>query len=259
MDEDRTKRPGYGRYGDWEWDDDHPLVHPHDLTDVAFADPPPPDTRDGHDPRGGYRRASDDVWAAARQDYLNGEAVNLVCARHGLARSTFYARGRDEGWLNQERGAPEPVDLEAETAAGLPDYGDMARHALVRLNRAIEAGRGSEAAVWMRLHQRLLALADSGRDPAADTPSPPPPRPKPVAKPVDPLDLAMEQARLAGTLARSADGLMTLGDSGRRLIEKGMETLASLSSVSTSDGSDISDTVFSNAPDSAQATPQDPP
>jgi hypothetical protein len=71
----------------------------------------------------------------------------------------------------------------------------------------------------------------------------------------------MTQARLAETLARSAGGLLTLGEPGRRLIDKGMEALAFLSAPSTpdSDVSDVSDTVFSSAADQPGAAPQGPP
>lgn len=115
--------------------------------------------RDPYDRGGGYRRVSDAVWDQAREDYLAGEAAEMVCARHGLALSTFRQRARAQGWRRIDQPDPEPVDLDAEEEAGLPDYAQMARHALVRLNRAVLRGRAAEAAGWMRLHMRLSDLA----------------------------------------------------------------------------------------------------
>lgn len=279
MDEDRTKRPGYGSYGEWEWDDDHPLVDPHSPPGADFVDTSTPgdhrplyDGRPVRDPcarRGGYRHVPDEVWAQAGKDYLNGDSAETVCARHGLALSTFRQRTRVEGWRRRDQAKdqardqdwvdPEPVDLDAEIEVGLPDYADIARHALVRLNRAVLAGRAIEAARWMRIHRQMLALTQNPQSTERALSTPPAPRPKPAQKPIDPLDLATEQARLAGTLARSADDLMTLGDDGRQLIEKGMEALAFMSSLLVSDDSDGSDSVFPHGVDQPETTPQDPP
>ncbi|WP_395944052.1 hypothetical protein [Brevundimonas sp.] len=288
MDEDRTKRPGYGSYGEWEWDDDHPLVAPHSLTNADVGDPPQPgddrplyDGRPVRDPyarRGGYRHVPDEVWAQAGQAYLNGDSAETVCDRHGLALSTFRQRARAQGWRRRDQDwvDPEPVDLAAEVEAGLPDYADIARHALVRLNRAVLAGRAVEAARWMRIHRQMLAFAQ--QDPRADhppsgevaaqptegaLPTPRSPKPQPAPRPADPLDLAMTQARLAETLARSAGSLLTLGEPGRRLIDKGMEALAFMSAPSPSnsaisDDSDGSDSVFPNGADQPEATPPEP-
>lgn len=271
MDEDRTKRPGYGRYGDWEWDDDHPLVHSHDLTNADFVAPLPPsdDPRDAdlpprpadrddrplydgrpvRDPYargGGYRRASDQVWAQAREDYLAGDAAETVCARHGLALSTFRQRARLGGWRREDQVDPEPVDLAFELEAGLPDYGDIARHALVRMNRAVLAGRAPEAAGWMRIHRQMLDLAR-----AADA-APPPPKP---AKPA-PVDEVIAQMREVESIAREA---VTVADDDLEAQQRLLARAEALTARPISHYSHHSDGVFpADGPAPAEPAP-DPP
>ena len=109
--------------------------------------------------RSGHHRASDATWARARADYLAGESASVVCDRYGMRVSTLRNRAAEEGWRRQDQPEPEPVDLEAELEAGLPDYADMAAHALIRLNRAILKGHATEAGRWMRLHRTLLDMA----------------------------------------------------------------------------------------------------
>ncbi|MFN4297307.1 MAG: hypothetical protein ACK4FB_10740 [Brevundimonas sp.] len=126
--------------------------------------------------RGGYRRASDETWARARRDYEAGHTGVEVCARHDLRPSTLRDRARAEGWRRMDAPTldhgPEPVDLDSDEALELPDYEEMALVALIRVNRALQAGRAAEAASWMRLHEKLDALAERP-DPE---PAPPPPR-----------------------------------------------------------------------------------
>ena len=125
--------------------------------------------------RSGHHRASDATWARARADYLAGESASVVCDRYGMRVSTLRNRAAEEGWRRQDQPGPEPVDLEAELEAGLPDYADMANHALIRLNRAILKGHATEAGRWMRLHRTLLDMA---RKPVAK--SAPAPKPSPL-------------------------------------------------------------------------------
>ncbi|MBO9500889.1 hypothetical protein, partial [Brevundimonas sp. A19_0] len=144
--------------------------------------------------RSGYHRVSDDTWARARADYLAGESAPVVCDRYGMRLSTLRNRAAAEGWRRQDQTEPDPVDLEEERQAGLPDPADMAAHALIRLNRAILRGHATEAGRWMRLHVRLLELA---RRPAARPaePRPPKPAPDPVATAIE-ADLAALEAKL---------------------------------------------------------------
>ncbi|MFN3817038.1 hypothetical protein [Brevundimonas sp.] len=130
----------------------------------------------GDSARGGYRRASDETWARARRDYEAGHTGVEVCARHDLRPSTLRDRARAEGWRRIDAPTPdhgpEPVDLHSDEALELPDYEEMALVALVRVNRALKAGRAAEAGSWMRLHEKLTALA-ALPDPE-QTPPPPP-------------------------------------------------------------------------------------
>lgn len=194
--------------------------------------------RDPYDRGGGYRRVSDAVWDQAREDYLAGEAAEMVCARHGLALSTFRQRARAQGWRRIDQPDPEPVDLEAEEEAGLPDYAQMARHALVRLNRAVLRGRAAEAAGWMRLHMRLSDLAR-----AAEATPAPQPAPKPAKTP-DPQATAMAKARTVQTLVRAVADLNPADATGRRLIDKSLAVLDALDRAPISDDSHHSDGVF---------------
>jgi hypothetical protein len=200
--------------------------------------------RDPYDRGGGYRRMSEAVWERARKEYLEGDSCPTVCARHGMAESTFRQRARDERWRRIDQPDPEPVDLEAEEEAGLLDYAEMARHALVRLNRAVLRGRAAEAAGWMRLHTRLSDLAR-----AADA-APAPPAPKPAPKPAktpDPQATAMAKARTVQTLVRAVADLDPADPTGRRLIDKSLAVLDALERAPISDDSHYSDGRFPDA------------
>ncbi|WP_370234914.1 hypothetical protein [Brevundimonas sp.] len=150
--------------------------------------------------RSGHHRASDATWARARADYLAGESASVVCERYGMRVSTLRNRAAEEGWRRQDQPGPELVDLEAELEAGLPDYADMANHALIRLNRAILKGHATEAGRWMRLHRTLLDMA---RKPV--TKSAPAPKPSPL---MDALEAQVAEIQaMARSLARpNSDG-----------------------------------------------------
>ena len=249
--------------------------------------------RDPYQRGGGYSRISEDRWDAIQRAYAAGEPGASVCRRFGLARSTLYARARDEGWLRQDQDQTEPldygfeagetdapVDLEAETAAGLCDYGLLAGHARVRMQRAILAGRGVEAGRWMRLHAQLTAMAQAEEamkaaakaQAEAQTPSPPSaeaapaPAPKPAApqppapkrrsgpKPLsdcDRFEVLERQMKALTDLERSFAGLDLSNPVYRRLLEKAVNAVVLMGpdpvepAPDTSDTSDTSDTVFS--------------
>ena len=153
-----------------------------DPADDPDADPVDGDAdgdADGQASRSGRPSRSDEVWARVRRDYLAGDTAGTVADRYGMARSTVHDRARRGEWRRCDQPPAEPVDLAAEEVEGLPDYAVMARHALVRLNRAVMAGRAAEAGSWMRLHQRLLDLARL----AAEAAAPPPPEPEPEPEP----------------------------------------------------------------------------
>jgi transposase-like protein len=241
--------------------------------------------RDPYQRGGGYSRISEDRWDAIQRAYAAGEPGASVCRRFGLARSTLYARARDEGWLRQDQAetepldygfeageADEPVDLEAETAAGLCDYGLLAAHARVRMQRAILAGRGVEAGRWMRLHAQLTAMAqaeaaakaEAAQAATAPAPAlaPKPPAPRPPAprrrsgpKPLsdcDPFEVLERQTQALNDLERSFAGLDLSDPVYRRLLEKGLEAVALMGGPDPVDPApdqpdtpDTSDTVFS--------------
>ena len=241
--------------------------------------------RDPYQRGGGYSRISEDRWDAIQRAYAAGEPGASVCRRFGLARSTLYARARDEGWLRQDQAETEPldhgfeagetdapVDLEAETAAGLCDYGLLAGHARVRMQRAILAGRGVEAGRWMRLHAQLTAMAQAEEaakaEAEAQTLSPPSaeaaPAPKPPApkrrsgpKPLsdcDPFEVLERQTQALNDLERSFAGLDLSNPVYRRLLEKAVKAVVLMGpdpvdpapdQPDQPDTSDTSDTVFS--------------
>ena len=199
-----------------------------------------------------YRRLSKEAWEAAGTAYLAGSTAEEVSAVYGMAVSTFRARARDAGWRREDQPDPlrEPLDLGAETADGLPDYGAMAAHALVRLNRALQAGRALEAARWVRLHADLTRMA------AAPPPSPPapPPLPKPPAQPKEP-DLGERAAAVAeqvGQIARQACALKRGDYAGRDALMARLKALDDLKPASRSDELDEIDGVFAGAASKAE-------
>lgn len=197
---------------------------------------PGPEDHD-HGGRGGYRRASEAVWACARADYLAGDTAEAVCARHDLRLSTLRARAAAQGWRRLDQPDPEPVDLEAEVRAGLPAYADLAGHALVRAHRAILRGRAAEAAGWTRLHARLIAMARPANDASA------PREARPEADPYSPQAFA-RRARTARALGHSLTGLDPRDPQHAQIIAMGLDCLENLAAIS--DGSDDSDAVFSD-------------
>jgi hypothetical protein len=196
--------PHHTEYGYWpsDWPGHDPDYDPDrasidDECAGIFAEREPRSRPSG---RSGHHRASDATWARARADYLAGESASVVCERYGMRVSTLRNRAAEEGWRRQDQPGPEPVDLEAELEAGLPDYADMANHALIRLNRAILKGHATEAGRWMRLHRTLLDMA---RKPVAK--SAPAPKPSPL---MDALEAQVAEIQaMARSLARpNSDG-----------------------------------------------------
>ena len=190
--------PHHTEYGYWpsDWPGHDPDYDPDrasidDECAGIFAEREPRSRPSG---RSGHHRASDATWARARADYLAGESASVVCERYGMRVSTLRNRAAEEGWRRQDQPGPEPVDLEAELEAGLPDYADMANHALIRLNRAILKGHATEAGRWMRLHRTLLDMA---RKPPAK------PVPQPVPKPNPLMDALEAQVAEIQAMARS--------------------------------------------------------
>lgn len=296
MERDEDRRPGCGPDDAGSgWDDDRAPYDYWDgrLTNEDFVDrprnegsrdegfrdePPRPDAphapdrplydgrpvRDPYERGGGYRRVSEAVWERARDEYLEGDSCATVCARHGMAESTLRQRAREQGWRRIDQPDPEPVDLDAEEEAGLLDYAQMARHALVRLNRAILRGRAAEAAGWMRLHTRLADLARAAAEPEpAASPAAVTPEPKPgPARSPDSQDAVMRRMRLVGDLSRALTGLDPRDPTGRRAIDLGLEALEAMRVTPISDDSYGSDSLSPRAaltPGEGAAQAADPP
>ena len=210
----------------WRPDDDGP-------DDPPF-EPPEPD----HE-AGGYAIRSDAVWDAARRDYLAGDAAPAVCDRYDLKLGTLRHRAAQQGWRRLDAPDPEPVDLEAERAAGLPEISDMAARALVRANRAILRGRAAEAAAWLRIHRTLSAA------PVPNAPEPKP-APQPAQKPrPDPLAAVGREMEAVAALAREVARLDPDDADGVANLDARLTALQARATAGRiSDDSDDSDPVF---------------
>lgn len=126
------------------------------LTDAPHPNPHALEAPRGYDPR------SDDTWALARRDYINGDSGTQVCDRYGLSLSTFNDRARREGWRRCDQPEPAPVPDDDPEADEPVDCAALAEDALVRVRRALRLGRAGEAASWMRLHEKLQARLEAG-------------------------------------------------------------------------------------------------
>lgn len=168
----------------------------------------PDDAGRGHDheapeARDGYRVRSEAIWAAARRDYLAGDAAEAVCARYDLKLGTLRARAAREGWRRSDVEDPLPDDPEPALASppdpvGEADLDRLAADVLARAQRAVARGRAGEAATWLRVHRQLTRLMPA--------PCAPPPEPRPAPAP-DPLALLNLKMKAVGEVARAAAAL----------------------------------------------------
>ena len=164
-----------------------------------------------------WNARSDTTWEAIRQDYLAGIPARDLCDRYEVALSTLRLKAREGGWRRADQPDSDlfPADAdpwvtnhagddatEALIVADEEDWADLAARARFRLRRAIASGRAAEAASWMRVHDRLSALAVAEAT-QTDPLHPSLPKPEPEPDP-DPLDAAMALAAKIGSLARSA-------------------------------------------------------
>ena len=199
-----------------------------------LMDAPAGDTRG--DPTGdtGYRVRSGAIWAAARRDYLAGDAAEAVCVRYDLKLGTLRSRAAREGWRRSdiEDVWPDPQDEAPETAP--PDLTQMAAQALMRLNRALQRGRAAEAASWLRTWRALT-------DPALLAALTPEPEPDPAAT----LDADL---KAVAEVARDAARLSPDDHAGRRAIETRIAALKARLDPEgrISNDSDELDSVFSS-------------
>ncbi len=166
---------------------------------------------------------SDATWETIRQDYLAGTPARDLCDRYEVALSTLRLRAKEGGWRRADQPDSDlfPADADhwargesgddtgVDTGHSGPadeeeDWVWLADRARFRLRRAIASGRAAEAASWLRVHDRLRALAAAEAAPPGPEPKPEPEsRPAPVLEP-DPLQAAMAVAARIGSLARGA-------------------------------------------------------
>lgn len=129
---------------------------------------PPHVLASNHPPRQWNARSAA-TWDAIRQAYLEGVSARDLCDRYEVALSTLRLKAKEGGWrradLPDSSLGPSDVDEWADNAA--PDaldveeenWADLADRVRFRLRRAIASGRAAEAASWLRVYDRLNALA----------------------------------------------------------------------------------------------------
>lgn len=116
----------------------------------------------------GRRTAPDEVWAAAREDYLAGLSATEVCDRHGVGLSTLRRRAESEGWRRSDQPwAPrnrldpedEGVELEARVGGDLDriEMRELAYVALRRMMRAVLRGDAAAALRWRKVRDAMDA------------------------------------------------------------------------------------------------------
>ncbi|HEX8231771.1 MAG TPA: hypothetical protein VF559_00290, partial [Caulobacteraceae bacterium] len=178
--------------------------------DIPFS--PPPER---------YRRASEDTWDAAREDYLSGWSAPQVCARHGLGLSNLKARAREEGWRRADQPEPDRPSFEEEAAADtgpMPSWREQAEVSRRAMNRAQNKGDALEAHRWLRLHRDQLrqAQAEEAEARAAEA------RAELGRSPEVQAELeALREAR-ERFIRMEMESLTRLANSGRRRLNAGM-------------------------------------
>lgn len=216
-----------------------------------------------------WNARSDATWEAIRQAYLSGVPARDLCDRYEVALSTLRLKAKEGGWRRADQADSDlfPADADGwaneatgdeDPAAREEDWADLAERARFRLRRAIGSGRAVEAASWLRVHDRLRALAAAEVTASQPLPGPPPevePEPEP-----DPVDAVTSVASRVGSIALRA--ARATDDETIDALEAELEALeahaAALTRESapesgpTSDSLDSLDPVF---PDPAEAAP----
>jgi len=106
-----------------------------------------------------YRIRSEETWAEARADYLNGFTAGAVCRRHDLGLQALRWRARRDGWRRADQIDPDPLDDDLSVFEDIEadDLADMAR---LRMAAAVSRGQATEAQRWRRIHAAFKAEAD---------------------------------------------------------------------------------------------------
>jgi len=110
-----------------------------------------------------YRIRSEETWAEARADYLNGFTAEAVCRRHDLGLRALRWRARRDGWRRADQIDPDPMDDDLSVFEDIEadDLADMAR---LRMAAAVSRGQATEALRWRRIHLAFQAEADELAD-----------------------------------------------------------------------------------------------
>lgn len=148
------------------WSDDEDDFNPPPYDPFGLLPQTGEEPDDAPAPRTGHRFVSDTHWAAAREAYLDGESAPSIAARFGMAERTIRARAKHEKWRRTDQVAaiqpltPDEEDARDAALAGA-SYADLAERALVQLRRAMARDRPLDAGRWMRVHRRLVDLAEA--------------------------------------------------------------------------------------------------
>lgn len=127
-------------------------------TPAAPAYAPDPTTR-AHLRALTRRHHSDEVWAAARMLYAEGESGQVVRERYGIGRTAFYRRMKREGWRRRDAEAADGLLHDPLETGGARRAVDVAADCWDLMCRAVDRGRLNEARGWGRLFVDLRRIA----------------------------------------------------------------------------------------------------
>lgn len=134
----------------------------HSMSSSTPAYAPDPTTR-AHLRALTRRHHPDEVWAAARMLYAEGESGQVVRERYGIGRTAFYRRMKREGWRRRDAEASDGlVHDPVETGSSRPAI-EVAADCWDLMCRAVDRGRLGEARGWGRLYVDLRRIARAGQ------------------------------------------------------------------------------------------------
>lgn len=150
----------------WSDDEDDFNPPPYDPFGLLPQSDQGPEGTPAPTPRSGHRFVSDTHWGAARDAYLDGESAASISARFGMGERTIRARAQAEGWRRADqveviRPIVDDADEADQEALADASYTVLAERALVQLRRAMARDRAVDAGRWMRVHRRLVDLAEA--------------------------------------------------------------------------------------------------
>lgn len=131
-------------------------------TPAAPAYSPDPTTR-AHLRALTRRHHPDEVWAAARMLYAEGESGQVVRERYGIGRTAFYRRMKSEGWRRRDAEAADGLVHDPVETGGSRPAIEVAADCWDLMCRAVDRGRLGEARGWGRLYMDLRRVARMGQ------------------------------------------------------------------------------------------------